>query len=101
MTTQNYLMIQQNVVTNVCLWDGNTDNWQPPSDSTMIVQANTPTKIWGLNAEKTEYVLTDSIGDADIGFTWNGTVATTNQQKPIIPEPVAENQPVTQGTQTL
>lgn len=82
MTTENYLVIQENIVTNVCVWDGNIQTWQPPQDATMLVQATTPTKVWLVNAEETEYVLTDSIGDADIGFTWNGTVATTNQPKP-------------------
>ena len=85
MTTQNYLMIQENVVTNICLWNGNTQTWQPPANATMLVQATTPTKIWELNAEKTDYVLTDSVGAADIGFTWNGLVATTNQPKPAAP----------------
>lgn len=78
-------MIQENVVTNVCLWDGNTETWTPPSDATMLVLATTPTKVWQLNTEQTEYVLTDSIGDADIGFTWDGSVATTNQPKPNVP----------------
>lgn len=100
MTAQNYLMVQENVVTNVCLWDGNTESWQPPSDAIMLIQATTPTKVWGLNQDETEYVLTDSIGDASIGFTWDGTVATTNQPQPVVPEP-AENQPVSEGTQTL
>ena len=85
MTTQNYLIIQENIVTNVCVWDGNTQTWQPPEDATMLVQATTPTKIWQLNIEKTDYVLNDSIGDASIGFTWNGTVCTTNEPKPLIP----------------
>ena len=87
MTTQNYLMIQENVVTNIIVWDGNTQTWQPPQDATMLVQSTTPTIVWQLNVEKTEYVLTDSIGDADIGFTWNGTVATTNQPQP---EPLSQ-----------
>lgn len=85
MTTQNYLIIQENVVTNVCLWDGNTEIWTPPTDATMLVQSTTLTKIWQLNTEQTEYVLVDSIGDADIGFTWDGSVATTNQPKPNVP----------------
>lgn len=93
MTTQNYLMIQENIVTNVCLWDGNTETWQPPQDATMLVQETTPTKIWGL--VEGEYVLVDSMGDAGIGFTWDGSVATTNQPKP------DAAQPTTTGTQEL
>ena len=83
MTTQNYLMIENGVVTNVCLWDGNTETWQPPQNATMLVEATTPTKVWGV--VNSEYVLIDSIGDAGIGFTWDGSVATTNQPKPTIP----------------
>jgi hypothetical protein len=99
MTTQNYLIIQENVVTNVCLWDGDVNTWTPPADATMLVQETTPTKIWGVvNAE---YVLVDSVGDAGIGFTWDGTVATTNQPKPEINTTPSENQPATEGTQTL
>jgi hypothetical protein len=82
MTTQNYLMIQENIVTNVCVWDGNTQTWQPPQDAIMLVDATTPTKIWALNAEKTDYVLTDSIGNASIGFIWDGSFAITNEPKP-------------------
>jgi hypothetical protein len=85
MTAQNYLMIQENIVTNVCVWDGNVNSWQPPSDATMLIQSTTPTKVWGLNQDETEYVLVDSIGDADIGFTWDGSFATTNQEKPEVP----------------
>ena len=84
MTLKNYLMIQENVVTNIVVWDGNTQTWQPPQDATMLVQETTPTKIWQMNEEKTEFVLTDSVGDASIGFTWDGLCATTNQPKPVV-----------------
>lgn len=94
MTTQNYLMVQENVVTNVVVWDGNSQTWQPPFDATMLIQATTPTKIWDL--VDSQYVLVDSVGDASIGFTWNGSVATTNEPKPEIPV-----QPSSSGTQTL
>ena len=82
MTTQNYLMIEENVVINVCVWDGNTQTWQPPANATMLIQATTPTKIWELNSEKTDYVLTDSIGNAGIGFTYDGSFCITNAPKP-------------------
>lgn len=91
MTTQNYLMIQENVVTNICLWDGDVNTWQPPLNATMLVLETTPTKVWELNTEKTEYVLTNSIGDGNIGFTWDGTYCVTNQpqpEPPVVPFPV-------------
>lgn len=88
MTTQNYCMVNKdtNICDNVCLWDGNPDTWTPPSNYLMLVQATTPTKIWQLNTDKTAYVLTDSIGNGDIGWTWNGSVLTTNEPQPEPPK---------------
>ena len=83
MTTQNYLEIQSNVVTNIVVWDGDTNTWQPPADATMLVQATTPAMVWQWNG--TAWVLTEKIGQSSIGFTWNGTVLTTNQPEPTVP----------------
>lgn len=76
-----------NICENITVWDGNPDTWTPPSNYLMLVQATTLTKIWALNADNTDYVLIDSIGDADIGFTWNGTYLETNYPKPPAPLP--------------
>lgn len=85
MTIQNYLMVQANVVTNAVLWDGNTSTWTPPEDATMLVQATTPAMIWELNdLIPPSYVLVEVIGAGGIGFTWNGTVLTTNDSQPIV-----------------
>ena len=85
MTTQNYLIIEENVVTNVCVWDGNTTTWTPPPGAIALTQATTPALIWQLNNDNTDYVLVEQLGVAQIGFTWNGTVCTTNEPKPAIP----------------
>lgn len=88
MTTQNYLIIQENVVSNVCVWDGNTNTWQPPSDATMLIQADTQAMAWMpvvVDNVITDYVLTEELGVAQIGFTWDGAVCTTNEPKPEIP----------------
>jgi hypothetical protein len=92
---QNYLMINDstNVVDNVCIWDGNPNTWQPPSNYLMLVQATTPAYVWVLNTDKTAYVLTEVIGAGGIGFTWNGTAVTTNE-----PQPNPPIQPKTTGT---
>ena len=97
MTNQNYLVIEADVVTNVCVWDGDTNTWQPPTDATMLVQADTQALVWELNTDKTDYVLVEVLGVGSIGFTWNTTtqVLTTNAPKPEIPV-----QPVTTGTQS-
>ena len=83
MTNQNYLIIENNIVTNIVVWDGGPD-WIPPTDSIQLVQSTTPAMVWILNSDKTDFVLSEVVGVAEIGFTWNGTVCTTNQTKPII-----------------
>jgi len=91
MTIQNYLIIESDVVTNLCVWDGDTNTWTPPVDSIALVQATTPAMVWCLNPDETEYVLVEIIGAGGIGFTWNGSVLTTNEPKPEIPTtPVTE-----------
>jgi len=99
MTTQNYLIIENNVVTNVVVWDGNTQDWTPPADSIQLIQATTPAKIWQWDSATKTYSLVEQVGVGDIGFTWDGTVLTTNQPKPTPPKAEA-NQPATTGTVT-
>lgn len=88
MTTQQYLMVNQstNVVDNTCMWDGNTQTWNPPANTLMLVQATTPALIWELNASQTDFVLVEVLGVGQIGFVWNTTtkVLTTNEPKPTI-----------------
>ena len=84
MTIQNYLIIESNVVTNNVVWDGNPDTWQPPANSIQLVDATTPAMVWRVNSENTDYVLEEQLGAGDIGFTWDGTVCTTNEPKPKI-----------------
>lgn len=89
MTIQNYLMINDstNIVENICVWDGGTE-WTPPANTLMLVQATTPALIWEaviVDNIITDYVLVEEIGCGDIGFTWNGSVLTTNEPKPPVP----------------
>jgi hypothetical protein len=99
---QNYLIIENNVVTNVALWDGDTSQWTPPQGSIALVQAITPAKVWELDTTLVppSYVLVEQIGQGQIGFTWDGTVLTTNEPQPIPPTP-AQDQPTTNGTVTI
>jgi hypothetical protein len=87
MTNQNYLLIENNIVTNIVVWDGDTNTWQPPADATMLVQATTPAMVWQMvlvNDEITDWILVEQIGAAGIGFTWDGTACITNEPKPAI-----------------
>jgi len=100
MAIENYLIIENNVVTNVVFWDGNTETWVPPANSIFLVQSTTLAEDWELDSSLNppDYVLTEIIGGGQIGFTWNGTACVTNEAKP---EPPIQNQPVTEGTQEL
>jgi hypothetical protein len=98
MTIQQYFVVEENVVTNSVIWDGNTQTWTPPADATMLISATTPAMIWEavvVDNKVTDYILVKQIGAGNIGFTWDGFVLTTNQPKPAIPV-----QPVTTGTQS-
>ena len=95
MTNQNYLIVETDVVTNLVIWDGDTNTWTPPADATMLVQLTTPAMVWQWNG--TDWVLGEVIGLGNIGFTWNGSVLTTNEPKPTEPPKI---QPVAKGIQT-
>jgi hypothetical protein len=85
---QNYLIIENNIVTNVCLWNGDTSIWTPPQGSIVLIQAITPAMVWEavvVDDKITDWVLGEQLGVGNIGFTWDGTVLTTNQPKPAIP----------------
>ena len=78
--TQNYLIIEQNIVINSVIWNGNTAQWTPPQGSIALVQTTTPAMIWQL--VDSNWVLSKVLGAGGIGFTWDGSVLTTNQPKP-------------------
>jgi hypothetical protein len=90
MTVQNYFVVQADVVTNLVIWDGDTNTWTPPADAIMLVQADTQALIWTpvvVDEKITDWILTETLGAGDIGFTWNETtqLLTTNQSKPEVP----------------
>ena len=90
MTNQNYLVVENNVVDNIVVWDGDVNTWQPPADATMLIQANTQALVWTAvltDGKITDWTLTEELGQGQIGFTWNETtqVLTTNQPKPNVP----------------
>lgn len=90
-------MVQDNVVTNVIVWDGDTNTWQPPAGAIMLVEATTIAMLWEVPLGGSSYVLVPQEGQGAIGFTWDGSVLTTNEPKPADPPspipPVTESQP--------
>jgi len=87
MEEQSYLMLNQstNIVKSDIIWNGDTNIWQPPNGYTMLQNSTTPSMVWRLNSDKTDFVLTEVYGAGSVGFTWNGTVLTTNDPKPKAP----------------
>jgi hypothetical protein len=81
---QNYLIIENNVVTNLVVWNGDTNIWTPPAGSIALVQATTPAMIWVFDYTTIPYTATFEavIGAGEIGFTWDGTVLITNDPQP-------------------
>lgn len=88
MTTKNYLIIEGNVVTNLVIWDGDTTNWQPPEGSIYLVAEEVLTRFWQLDYEATpmDWVLKEETGKGQIGDIWDGSVLTTPDEKPPMPE---------------
>ena len=98
MTTQNYFVVENNVVNNLVVWDGDVNTWQPPADATMLVQATTTALLWQSNNQTPPaWVLTPMVGAGNIGFTWNGTDLVTNEPEPTEP-PITITKPISTGT---
>jgi hypothetical protein len=93
MTTQNYLVVQNNIVTNCVVWDGDVNTWTPPTDATILIQATTPAIVWqSNNLLPPSWVLTKVVGAGGIEFTWDGTVLITYESKPVNPPPIVGTQ---------
>lgn len=88
MENKNYLMVQDNVVVNVVVWNGDTQQWTPPNDALMLVQETTPAFDWQYVEDLQDFELVENIGGGNIGDTWNGTSCITSQEKPPKPEPI-------------
>jgi len=99
---QNYCIVNQatNICENIVLWDGNPDTWTPPPDYLMLVQATTSVMNWEWDEQISDYVMVEQMGQGQIGFTWDGSVLTTNEPKPEGPIPSSDG-PTVDGAQTL
>lgn len=86
MTIQNYCMVQNvtNICENVVVWDGNSGTWTPPPEYLMLVQSDTPAKIWAWDEANKTWDLIVRNGVGGIGFVWDGTYLTTNEPMPSI-----------------
>jgi hypothetical protein len=109
----DYLMINEstNIVENISTWDGNLNTWQPPANTLMLIRDITPAMVWVEKKVEIQpptdpvtyqfiYALEESMGTAGIGFTWDGTICTTNAPQPTMLIP-AENQPNAEGFTTI
>ena len=85
---ENYLIIENNVVTNIVVWDGISEDWTPPQGATVIPLQSVPALVWIPDMEIKDFVLIEIMGAGSIGFTWDGSVLTTNEPKPVYPNEI-------------
>jgi len=96
MTIKNYLIIENNTVSNVVFWDGNPGTWEPPKNAVTLIASETPALVWGVLPNSLTHTIVEKIGEGKIGFTWDGSVLKTNAPKP----PDLKPQPIVSGMKT-
>lgn len=86
MTVQNYLLVNTSITPATCdnliLWGGDTSIWSPPASHIALAQKDTPSKDWEWDSTANTWVLIESIGGGNIGYTWDGVLLTTNEPQP-------------------
>lgn len=87
MEQKNYLIIntETGVCENIIVWDGDESVWMPPQGYKAIPQESSVAKVWITDDSQNPSVfLAEVLGAAKIGFTWDGSVLTTDQPKPVV-----------------
>lgn len=78
MIEENYLIIENNIVTNIVYWNGDTTVWQPPEGAITLAQSKVPANVMVITGDdisnNVQAKLTEVMGVGEIGFVWNGTV---------------------------
>lgn len=86
----NYLLINTAITPKTCdnvvVWDGDTNKWSPPESHIALLQETTSSKDWSWDATSNTWILTESIGNGQIGYTWDGVALTTNEPQPVVPQ---------------
>ena len=82
---KTYLMINKltNIVENIVIWTGNTDEWSPPSMFITRPQEEVMAQVWQWNGESKEWNSADILGMGGIGDIWNGERLNRNKPEPI------------------
>jgi hypothetical protein len=86
MTIQSYLVINTSlspaVCENICVWDGNTETWNPGENYTAMPLESTTALVWEYEKSSKSFVLVERIGGGRVGYTWDGTKLITNATMP-------------------
>jgi hypothetical protein len=82
MEDKKYLIIQNNVVVNLVVWNGDVNTWTPPSGSIALIQESTLARVWRPDQTTQQYVLQAILGEGGVDFTWDGTILTTYEPQP-------------------
>lgn len=96
--TKNYCIVNTETspqyCENIVIWSGDTTTWNPPEGSIALIQDETPSLNWVFDATANSYVLSPSVGEGSIGWTWDGTNLITNEPEPVNPSPQPPNNTV-------
>jgi len=70
---KNYLVIENGIVVNAVVWDGNTETWTPPENLILMAEDAAKVKGWSWNAgiKDWEAYVADNV-QPGIGFAWDG-----------------------------
>lgn len=77
---------QTSKVDNLVEWDGNLETWQPPETHEAIFTADKVTIDWVWNPEINDYEQVQTVGNVQMGETWDGTKF-VEVDKPAPPQP--------------
>jgi len=106
MTIQPYCLVDitSNVCDNLVLWDGDSQTWAVPETHLALPQNTTPSKVWVYDDADKVWLLSSTVGEGQIGFTWDGSSLVTDQPMPTSAPQVTVHglaQPSAEGAQTL
>ena len=82
-----YLLINKttNIVENIV--EVVDDSWQPSESFLVVPQEEVVGQVWSFDSDANDFVVSDVLGSATIGNTYNGSKCITNLEKPTPVEP--------------
>ena len=88
-----YLLINKttNIVENIV--EVVDDSWQPSDSFLAVPQDEVIGQVWGFNSDVNDFVVSEVLGSATIGNTYDGSKCLTHETKPTLVEYVPSPEP--------